>query len=49
MALSLQGQSWGLLDGWIYVLAEGKVWRLISGNPKKQNLVDAKPVEAFEM
>ena len=48
MALSFQGQSWGL-SGWVdYVLAEGKVWGL-SGNPKKQNIVEAKPVEAFEM
>ena len=31
------------------MLAEGKVWGLMSGNQKRQKCVDTKPVKAFEI
>ena len=50
---SLSGESWGLSfwgeqDG-ISLLAEGRVWGLITGNHVNQCLVNSTPVEAFEM
>ena len=53
MVLQFSGESWGLSfsgdqDG-ISLLAEGRVWGLITGNHINHCLVNSKPVKAFEM